>query len=125
MQEIGVSLGTLTDQAAQLQAGGATVSAVAKRSGGVLQLCGLLAFGDEPKVGAARTYASHNKNDGSNFDYNQYMGRDTDNSYIMANSTPAMAFLPPWARRRSICRQSCRGCSRGCRYGYCATKRPS
>ena len=52
MQEIGVSLGTLTDQAAQLQAGGATVSAVAKRSGGVLQLCGLLAFGDEPKVGA-------------------------------------------------------------------------
>ena len=42
-----------------------------------------------------------------------------------ANSTPAMAFLPPWARRRSICRQSCRGCSRGCRYGYCATKRPS
>ena len=52
MQEIGVSLGTLTDQVAQLQAGGATVSAVAKRSGGVLQLCGLLAFGDEPKVGA-------------------------------------------------------------------------
>jgi Cu+-exporting ATPase len=52
MQEIGVSLGTLTDQAAQLQAGGATVSAVAKRTGGVLQLCGLLAFGDEPKVGA-------------------------------------------------------------------------
>ena len=52
MQEIGVSLGTLADQAAQLQAGGATVSAVAKRSGGVLQLCGLLAFGDEPKVGA-------------------------------------------------------------------------
>ena len=52
MQEIGVSLGTLADQAAQLQAGGATVSAVAKRSGSVLQLCGLLAFGDEPKVGA-------------------------------------------------------------------------
>jgi Cu+-exporting ATPase len=52
MQEIGVSLGTLTDQAAQLQAGGATVSAVSKRTGGVLQLCGLLAFGDEPKVGA-------------------------------------------------------------------------
>ncbi|HPG61170.1 MAG TPA: heavy metal translocating P-type ATPase [Casimicrobium sp.] len=52
MQEIGASLGTLTDQAAQLQAGGATVSAVAKRSGSVLQLCGLLAFGDEPKVGA-------------------------------------------------------------------------
>lgn len=52
MQELGVSLGTLTDPAAQLQASGATVSAVAKRSGGVLQLCGLLAFGDEPKAGA-------------------------------------------------------------------------
>ncbi len=52
MQELGISLGTLTDQASQWQAGGATVSAVAKRRGDVLQLCGLFAFSDEPKAGA-------------------------------------------------------------------------
>ena len=58
MQELGVHLGDLSDRAAALQAEGATVSAVARRTSGVLQLAGVLAFGDEPKPGAKEALAA-------------------------------------------------------------------
>ena len=51
-------LGELSDRAAALQAEGATVSAVARRTSGVLQLAGVLAFGDEPKPGAKEALAA-------------------------------------------------------------------
>ena len=49
MEELKLPLGELSDRAKALQSEGATVSAVARRTNGVLQLVGLLAFGDEPK----------------------------------------------------------------------------
>ena len=52
MEELKLPLGELSDRAQALQRDGATVSAVARRTDGVLQLVGLLAFGDEPKPGA-------------------------------------------------------------------------
>ena len=52
MEELKLTLGELSDRAQALQRDGATVSAVARRTDGVLQLVGLLAFGDEPKPGA-------------------------------------------------------------------------
>ena len=52
MEELKLPLGELSDRAKALQSEGATVSAVARRTNGVLQLVGLLAFGDEPKPGA-------------------------------------------------------------------------
>ena len=52
MEELKLLLGELSDRAKALQSEGATVSAVARRTNGVLQLVGLLAFGDEPKPGA-------------------------------------------------------------------------
>ena len=52
MDELKLPLGELADRAQLLQQEGATVSAVARRTDGVLQLVGLLAFGDEPKPGA-------------------------------------------------------------------------
>ncbi|MEO7253076.1 MAG: heavy metal translocating P-type ATPase [Casimicrobium sp.] len=58
MQELGVSLDELSDRAAALQAEGATVSAVARRTNGVLQLAGIFAFGDEPKPGAKDALAA-------------------------------------------------------------------
>jgi Cu+-exporting ATPase len=58
MQELGVSLDELSDRAATLQAEGATVSAVARRTNGVLQLAGIFAFGDEPKPGAKDALAA-------------------------------------------------------------------
>jgi len=58
MQELGVPLGELSDRAVALQAQGATVSAVARRTNGALQLAGVLAFGDEPKPGAKDALAT-------------------------------------------------------------------
>jgi len=59
MQELGVPLGALAGQAAQLQAAGATVSAVAETAGGgAPMLRALLAFGDEPKPGAKEALAA-------------------------------------------------------------------
>ncbi len=52
MQELGVDMGALTVRAQGLQADGATVSAVAERTGQGLAMRALLAFGDEPKPGA-------------------------------------------------------------------------
>ena len=49
MEELKLPLDELSDRAKALQSEGATVSAVARRTNGVLQLVGLLAFGDEPK----------------------------------------------------------------------------
>ena len=52
MAELGVDLEAVTAQAAQLQADGATVSAMAERNEGGVTLLALLAFADEPKPGA-------------------------------------------------------------------------
>ena len=60
MDELGVSLGALSERAQQLQYEGATVSAMAERTAdGVngLQLRALMAFGDEPKPGARAALA--------------------------------------------------------------------
>jgi P-type Cu+ transporter len=57
MVELGASLGALAPRAAELQAQGATVSAVLERTTSGLSLRALLAFGDEPKPGAAQTLA--------------------------------------------------------------------
>lgn len=58
MQELGVDLGALADQAAALQAQGATVSAVAERAENGLAACALMGFGDEPKPGAREALAA-------------------------------------------------------------------
>lgn len=58
MQELGVDLGALARRAADLQAEGATVSAVAERTAQGLALRALLAFGDEPKPGAREALAA-------------------------------------------------------------------
>ena len=52
MDELGVDMAAVAAQAAQLQAGGATVSAMAERTAGGVRLIALLAFADEPKPGA-------------------------------------------------------------------------
>ena len=60
MQELGADLSAATALAGSLQATGATVSAVAMRAvvaGGTPKIVGLLAFGDEPKPGAADALA--------------------------------------------------------------------
>jgi Cu+-exporting ATPase len=53
MQELGVDLGALATRAGELQAQGLTVSAVAQQATQGLVLRAVLAFGDEPKPGAA------------------------------------------------------------------------
>ena len=60
MDELGVSLGALSERAQQLQYEGATVSAMAERTAdgaNGLQLRALMAFGDEPKPGARAALA--------------------------------------------------------------------
>jgi len=57
MDELGVSLGSLAAQSAALQAEGATVSAMAERTGQGLVLRALMAFADEPKPGASEALA--------------------------------------------------------------------
>jgi Cu+-exporting ATPase len=57
VEELGVSLGQLGVRAIELQAQGATVSAMLERSDAGMQLKALLAFGDEPKPGAAAALA--------------------------------------------------------------------
>ncbi len=54
MDELKVPLGTRAAQAQALQAEGATVSAMAERTAQGLVLRALMAFGDEPKPGAAQ-----------------------------------------------------------------------
>ena len=58
MQELGVNLGALAERAAALQAQGLTVSAVAQQTTQGLLPRALLAFGDEPKPGAADALAA-------------------------------------------------------------------
>lgn len=58
MDELGVKLGGLAEQATQWQAEGATVSAMAERTTEGLTLRALMAFGDEPKPGAAKALAA-------------------------------------------------------------------
>ncbi|MEI8159122.1 MAG: HAD-IC family P-type ATPase, partial [Burkholderiales bacterium] len=57
MDELGVSLGSLAAQSAALQAEGATVSAMAERTGQGLVLRALMAFADQPKPGASEALA--------------------------------------------------------------------
>jgi Cu+-exporting ATPase len=57
MQELGVDIGPLAERAPELQAQGATVSAMAERTAQGLTLCALMAFGDEPKPGAKEALA--------------------------------------------------------------------
>jgi len=61
MDELKLPLGELAERAQALQREGATVSAVARRTDGALQLVGLLAFGDEPKPGAKEALAELRK----------------------------------------------------------------
>ncbi len=58
MAELGVDLAAVTAQAAQLQAEGATVSAMAERTDSGVTLLALLAFADEPKPGAKEALAT-------------------------------------------------------------------
>ena len=58
MEELQVDLGALAQDAAALQAQGATVSALAERTSGGLSLRALMAFGDEPKPGAKEALAA-------------------------------------------------------------------
>jgi len=58
MQELGVDMGTLAERSLNLQASGATVSAMAERTPQGLTLCALMAFGDEPKSGAKEALAA-------------------------------------------------------------------
>jgi Cu+-exporting ATPase len=58
MEELGVDLVAVSTQATQLQAEGATVSAMAERTGAGVTLLALLAFADEPKPGAKDALAT-------------------------------------------------------------------
>jgi len=58
MDELGVDVRSLAARAAELQAQGATVSAMAERSTEGLTLRALMAFGDEPKPGAREALAA-------------------------------------------------------------------
>jgi Cu+-exporting ATPase len=58
MAELNVALGPLAKQAEQLQQAGATVSALAQRLQGSIELRALMAFADEPKPGAADMLAA-------------------------------------------------------------------
>jgi Cu+-exporting ATPase len=58
MAELGVDMAPVAAQAADLQAGGATVSAMAERVVGGVKLLALLAFADEPKPGAKEALAT-------------------------------------------------------------------
>ncbi len=57
MNELGVQFGSLVEESAKLQAQGATVSAMAERTGQGLVLRALMAFADEPKPGASEALA--------------------------------------------------------------------
>ena len=58
MGELGVDTAPVAAQAADLQAGGATVSAMAEQQAGGVKLLALLAFADEPKPGAKEALAT-------------------------------------------------------------------
>lgn len=58
MGELGVDMAPVAAQAADLQMGGATVSAMAEQQAGGAKLLALLAFADEPKPGAKEALAT-------------------------------------------------------------------
>jgi len=58
MAELGVDMAPVGAQAADLQTGGATVSAMAEQQAGGAKLLALLAFADEPKPGAQEALAA-------------------------------------------------------------------
>lgn len=99
MQELGVSLGDLEAQAAQLQEQGATVSAVAERRTSGLAAVALLAFGDEPKPGALQALADlrakgvrcvmiSGDNRGAAHAMARRLGLDPDKGEVMAEVLP-------------------------------------
>lgn len=99
MQELGVSLGDLEAQAAQLQEQGATVSAVAERRASGLAAVALLAFGDEPKPGALQALADlrakgvrcvmiSGDNRGAAHAMARRLGLDPDKGEVMAEVLP-------------------------------------
>ena len=99
MQELGVDMAALADRAQQLQAEGATVSAVATRTDNGLALQALLAFGDEPKPGARealaalkargiRTVMISGDNRGAAETMARRLGLDPDAGEVMAEVLP-------------------------------------
>jgi Cu+-exporting ATPase len=58
MDELKVDMSAVAEQATELQAQGATVSAIAERTSAGLTLRALMAFGDEPKPGAKEALAA-------------------------------------------------------------------
>ena len=58
MEELNVDMSAVVTQAAELQARGATVSAMAERSASGVKLVALMAFADEPKPGAKEALAA-------------------------------------------------------------------
>ena len=99
MDELGVALGPLAERAQQLQAEGATVSALALRSAEGLELQALMAFGDEPKPGARealaqlrakgiRTVMISGDNRGAAEAMARRLGLDPDAGEVMAEVLP-------------------------------------
>jgi hypothetical protein len=55
---------------------------------------------DELQAGTARLYSSHHRNDASNIDYNQYLRRDPDGSYVMAEHNGPGVITRLWMTAR-------------------------
>jgi Cu+-exporting ATPase len=101
MLELGVDMAALSVPAAALQAQGATVSAVAERiAGGRLALVAVMAFADEPKVGAKEALAAlrargihtvmiSGDNQGAANAMAKRLGLDVDAGQVMAEILPA------------------------------------
>ena len=100
MQELQVDTRALDTQAAELQAQGYTVSALAERSPLGLSLRALMAFGDEPKPGAKEALASlrsrgiktvmiSGDNQGAADAMARRLGLDPEKGEVMANVLPA------------------------------------
>ncbi len=100
MTELGVDMGVLAAQATELQAQGATVSAMAERTATGVVLCALMAFGDEPKPGAQEALATlrargiktvmiSGDNRGAAEAMARRLGLQPDNGEVMADVLPA------------------------------------
>ena len=99
MDELGVALGPLAERAQQLQAEGATLSALVRRTAQGLELHALMAFGDEPKPGARealaqlraqglRTVMISGDNKGAAEAMARRLGLDPDAGEVMAEVLP-------------------------------------
>jgi Cu+-exporting ATPase len=99
MDDLGISLGALSAQAHDLQAQGATVSAMVERTTDGWMLVALLAFGDEPKAGAKEALAAlrargvktvmiSGDNRGAAVAMARRLGLDPDQGEVMAEVLP-------------------------------------